>query len=181
MTSGGHKIRHFANASIEQQLLESVRDDRQHAAYIDLCIGSRVKCTENLLIPVGLCNGSQGTVVGFLFSKPQRADFVYFPEFKHLAQDSADREIPIVLVQFDFKEDDPVALEHAKRYGEDNEISTNACKFLEMTPNSKLACFKFEAFPKTTECITCCAAFKKKILADQHHDINGSVIFVVHC
>ncbi len=116
VTSGGHKIRQFANAAIEQNLLEIVRDDRQHAAYIDLCIGSRVKCTENLLIPVGLCNGSQGTVVGFMFSKPQRADFVCFPEFQHLAQDSADREIPIVLVQFDFKEDDPVALERAKRY-----------------------------------------------------------------
>ena len=34
----------------------------------------------------------------------------------------------------------------------------NACKFLEL-PNSKLACFKFDKFPMSDECITCRAAF----------------------
>ncbi len=45
-------------------------------------------------------------------------------------------------------------------YGEDKAISQNAFYFLASTPNSKLACFAFDEFPKSTECITCCAAFK---------------------
>ena len=113
---GGTKKRQFPDSLIEQHLLESVRDDRQRAAYIDLCIGSRVKCTENLLITLGLCNGSQGTVVGFLFKAPHPANFAFFPDFNCMAADSETREIPIVLVQFDFNEGDPAAVERATRY-----------------------------------------------------------------
>lgn len=105
----------WADSNTEERLLQTrstlrKKKEKKHLAYIDLCIGSRVRCSENLLIGAGLTNGAQGTVVGFLFEGQD--NFVKLPLFKDAANDSATREIPVVLVQFDYneKDNDAVAL-----------------------------------------------------------------------
>ncbi len=102
----------WASSAAEEQLLHTrpnpqKKKQKRHLAYIDLCIGSRVRCSENLLIGAGLTNGAQGTVVGFLFQGQN--NFVNIPAFNQLAEDSDTREIPVVLVQFDYNENDATA------------------------------------------------------------------------
>ncbi len=113
----GHRDEEWADPATETILLGMRADDRknekQHLAYIDLCVGSRVRCSENLLVSAGLTNGAQGTVIGFMFSQELSKDFVSFPD--DLARDSLTREIPIVLVQFDYNEKDEDAVLFAMR------------------------------------------------------------------
>lgn len=113
----GHRGDEWADSATEEILLATRIDERinekQHLAYIDLCVGSRVRCSENLLVSAGLTNGAQGTVVGFMFSQALSDDFVFFPE--DLARDSSTREMPVVLVQFDYNEKDPEAVSFAMR------------------------------------------------------------------
>jgi hypothetical protein len=113
----GCKSVEWADSATEKQLLGTQLDERknekQHMAYLDLCLGSRVRCSENLLVCAGLTNGAQGTVVGFLFLQQLPEEFASFPD--DLSADSMTREIPIVLVQFDYNERDPEAVAFAMR------------------------------------------------------------------
>ena len=117
----------WASSAAEAQLLltrpnPQKKKEKRHLAYIDLCIGSRVRCSENLLIGAGLTNGAQGTVVGFLFQGQN--NFVNIPAFADSAEDSDTREIPVVLVQFDYNENDATATAFAQKNS-----------FLDSTPN----------------------------------------------
>ena len=113
----GCKVTEWADSATEKLLLDTHVDERknekQHLAYIDLCVGSRVRCSENLFIGAGLTNGAQGPVIGFMLAQQALPDFVSFPD--DLARDSATREIPIVLVQFDYNEKDTDAFTFAMR------------------------------------------------------------------
>jgi hypothetical protein len=60
-----------------------------------------------------LTNGAQGTVVGFLFAQQLPDDFISFPD--DLSADSTTREIPVVLVEFDYNDKDPDAVAFAMR------------------------------------------------------------------
>ena len=117
VNNDGRRDDEWADPATEAILLATRIDERknekQHLAYIDLCVGSRVRCSENLLVSAGLTNGAQGTVVGFMFSQELSEDFVSFPE--DLARDSSTREMPVVLVQFDYNEKDPEAVSFAMR------------------------------------------------------------------
>jgi hypothetical protein len=117
VNNNGRKDEEWADPATEAILLRTQIDERknekQHLAYIDLCVGSRVRCSENLLVSAGLTNGAQGTVVGFMFSQEPSDNFVSFPD--DLARDSLTREMPVVLVQFDFNEKDPEAVSSAMR------------------------------------------------------------------
>ena len=117
VNSAGRRDDEWADPATEAILLATRLDERknekQHLAYIDLCVGSRVRCSQNLLVSAGLTNGAQGTVVGFMFSQEFSEEFVSFPE--DLARDSSTREMPVVLVQFDYNEKDPEAVSFAMR------------------------------------------------------------------
>jgi hypothetical protein len=67
-------------------------------SYIDLSIGSRVRCLKNKGTQIGIFNGAMGTVVGFCFEHCKSA--VSTPLVKDFGS-HATREIPIVLVQMD--------------------------------------------------------------------------------
>ena len=117
VNSQGRKDVEWADSATEKRLLATQRDerknDKQHMAYLDICVGSRVRCSENLLVSAGLTNGAQGTVVGFLFAQQLSDDFVSFPD--DLSADSTTREIPVVLVEFDYNDKDPEAVAFAMR------------------------------------------------------------------
>jgi len=73
-------------------------------AYLDLAIGSRVRCIRNKGTQIGVFNGAMGTVVKFVFNRPAPTSSTgptsprpKLNEFKHCAE----REIPIVLVKMD--------------------------------------------------------------------------------
>ena len=112
VSNQGRKNVEWAGSATEKQLLGTQLDERknekQHMPYLDLCLGSRVRCSENLLVCAGLTNGAQGTVVGFMFLQQLPPDFASFPD--DLSADSASREIPVVLVQFDYNENDAEAV-----------------------------------------------------------------------
>ena len=80
--------------------------DDLRVPYMDLAIGSRVKMLENLCVRAGIVNGAVGTVVGFRFVgavpnrlKPSASSF-------NTDESIPNREIPVVLVQFDYDESD---------------------------------------------------------------------------
>ena len=73
-------------------------------AFIDLAIGSRVRCIRNKGTQIGVFNGAMGTVVKFVFNRPAptSSSGPLSPrpkqnQFKHCTN----REIPIVLVKMD--------------------------------------------------------------------------------
>jgi hypothetical protein len=113
----GSKTTEWADSATEKELLgrqiDERKNEKQHMAYLDLCLGSRVRCSENLLVSAGLTNGAQGTIVGFMFAQQLSAEFVSFPD--ELSADSMTREIPVVLVQFDYNDKDPEAVAFAMR------------------------------------------------------------------
>jgi ATP-dependent exoDNAse (exonuclease V) alpha subunit len=66
--------------------------------YLDLAIGSRVRCIKNKGTQIGIFNGAMGTVVGFVFEGARSSiTMPLIKEFQH----HGEREIPIVLVQMD--------------------------------------------------------------------------------
>ncbi len=79
-----------------QQLLKMTKGDKakEHAAYVDLAIGSRVRLTTNLCIPLGLTNGAQGTVTALLFGRDPPSEQAQWPQFESLGVASCNREIP---------------------------------------------------------------------------------------
>ena len=40
-----------------------------HVTHLDLCVGTRVRLTENTCVEAGLFNGAMGTVMGFVYAK----------------------------------------------------------------------------------------------------------------
>jgi len=68
------------------------------ASFLDLAIGSRVRCLKNKGTQIGVFNGAIGTVVGFCFEG--LISSVPVPLIKDF-QIHGSREIPIVLVQMD--------------------------------------------------------------------------------
>jgi hypothetical protein len=72
--------------------------------FIDLAIGSRVKMLENLCVRAGIVNGAVGTVVGFRFVGD--VPITLKPSISKFGKDASipNREIPVVLVQFDYDE-----------------------------------------------------------------------------
>ncbi len=83
------------SSSDSQLLLQMTKATaKEHPAYIDLAIGSRVRLTSNLCIPLGLTNGAQGTVVAFLFGTEPPTVQDQWPRFGNLGKASVMREIP---------------------------------------------------------------------------------------
>jgi len=69
--------------------------------HMDLCIGSRVRCTHNLWVEGGLFNGQMGTVIGFVFKgSGPLTDEEYLPRDFGILKDDQ-REQPIILIQID--------------------------------------------------------------------------------
>ena len=85
-----------APSSCDSQLLLQMTKAtaKEHPAYIDLVIGSRVRLTSNLCIQLGLTNGAQGTVVAFLFGTEPPPEQDQWPRFGNLGKASVMREIP---------------------------------------------------------------------------------------
>ena len=86
--------------------IEKNSSDDLRVPYMDLAIGSRVKMLDNLCIRAGIVNGAVGTVIGFRFVhdvpkklKPSTSSF-------GTDQSIPNRELPVVLVQFDYEEKD---------------------------------------------------------------------------
>ena len=94
--------KHFPTTEeiINLHLLPSSARERKSClpSYIDLSIGSRVRCLKNKGTQIGIYNGAMGTVVGFCFEHSKSA--VLKPLIKDFG-DHVTREIPIVLVQMD--------------------------------------------------------------------------------
>lgn len=86
----------FPGHDARQQLYNLA--DTDCVTYMDLAIGSRVICTQNIATQIGLFNGATGTVVGFGFKNLPPA--VLFPESSRFHM-HVDREIPIVFVKMD--------------------------------------------------------------------------------
>jgi hypothetical protein len=82
-----------------KKLVDDVR-----VPFIDLAIGSRVKMLENLCVRAGIVNGAVGTVVGFRFVGD--VPITLKPSISKFGKDASipNREIPVVLVQFDYDE-----------------------------------------------------------------------------
>ena len=78
--------------------------DEVRVPYLDLAIGSRVKTLDNLCIRAGIVNGAVGTVVGFRFVNDTPPNLK--PSISSFDKDESipNREIPVVLVQFDYDE-----------------------------------------------------------------------------
>ena len=78
--------------------------DDVRVPYLDLAIGSRVKTLDNLCIRAGIVNGAVGTVVGFRFVNDTPPNLK--PSISSFDKDESIpcREIPVVLVQFDYDE-----------------------------------------------------------------------------
>ena len=78
--------------------------DDVRVPYLDLAIGSRVKTLDNLCIRAGIVNGAVGTVVGFRFVNETPPNLK--PSISSFDKDASipNREIPVVLVQFDYDE-----------------------------------------------------------------------------
>ena len=81
-------------------------------SYIPLTIGSRVMIINNICTPLGLANGTQGTVVGFLYADNNKyeQDNYLLPHYAkenhdvcNTGQKKTKRELtlPIVLVKMD--------------------------------------------------------------------------------
>jgi hypothetical protein len=79
-----------------QQLLKVTKGDKakEHAAYFDLAIGSRVRLITNLCIPLGVTNGAQGTVTALLFGRDPPSEQAQWLQFESLGVASCNREIP---------------------------------------------------------------------------------------
>ena len=69
------------------------------APVLNLCIGSRVMTTSNLATNLGICNGSLGTVVGFMYHDGH-VDHLRDCETKEDAAENL-QPLPVVLVEFD--------------------------------------------------------------------------------
>jgi hypothetical protein len=106
-----HKDKREQTATLEQnaRLLniplktkKQVNDVR--VPFIDLAIGSRVKTLENLCVRAGIVNGAVGTVIGFRFVDDVPKTLK--PSVSKFGKDASipTREIPVVLVQFDYDE-----------------------------------------------------------------------------
>jgi hypothetical protein len=82
-----------------KKLVDDVR-----VPFIDLAIGSRVKMLENLCVRAGIVNGAVGTVIGFRFVDDVPTTLK--PSASKFGKDTSipNREIPVVLVQFDYDE-----------------------------------------------------------------------------
>lgn len=87
------------NSEVKAALF-AVSNDNCGASHVDLAIGSRVRCTQNLATQIGIFNGATGTVIGFAFYRepPQRDEVWPSTESFHLL---VNREIPIVFVRMD--------------------------------------------------------------------------------
>lgn len=108
------------SASDAQKLLQMTKGkSKEHPAYVDLAIGSRVRLTANLCIPLGLTNGAQGTVVSFMFGTEPPSEQHQWPRFGHMGVASTNREIPVVVVAWDYDMHDSQACTRAQLYSFD--------------------------------------------------------------
>jgi hypothetical protein len=128
------------SAADAQRLLQMTKGNgsKEHLAYIDLAIGSRVRLTVNLAISLGLTNGAQGTILGFLYSSEPPSQENQWPRYGEMGVASASREIPgkkmclhlfcrkntynvfaVVVVAWDFDASDTNATERARMYSYD--------------------------------------------------------------
>ena len=75
-----------------------------HVAIVDLCIGSRVRCTRNLCTMAGLYQGALGTVLGFGFAPKESPEDYTFSSPRNTLNEAAERDVrkaPLVFVQMD--------------------------------------------------------------------------------
>ena len=88
-----------------QKHLYSVKGDDKggseelHLTHMDLCVGSRVRITENIFVEGGLFNGAMGTVKGFVYRKGEPDPQETTKSFSDMSD--VEKEIPVVLVQLD--------------------------------------------------------------------------------
>lgn len=86
------------NSAVKQLLFARTCEDSE--TYVDLAIGSRVRCIRNIATQIGIFNGAVGTVVGFgYYNTPPTQDEECPPvcSFHTLVN----REIPVVFVRMD--------------------------------------------------------------------------------
>jgi hypothetical protein len=86
--------------------IEKKSSDDLRVPYMDLAIGSRVKMLDNLCIRAGIVNGAVGTVIGFRFVHDVPKKLKPSPSSFGTDQSIPNRELPVVLVQFDYEEKD---------------------------------------------------------------------------
>jgi hypothetical protein len=63
-----------ANAVMQKHLYSVKGSDKGgikdlHLTHMDLCVGTRVRITENICVEAGIFNGAMGTIKGFVYTK----------------------------------------------------------------------------------------------------------------
>jgi hypothetical protein len=107
------------------------------ATYLDIAIGSRVRCLKNKGTQIGVFNGAIGSVVGFCFEGV--ISTIPVPLVKDFPNHS-DREIPIVLVEMDQLSNCATKiLPFAAEVDEDHPMKTNGKVFFRMQLPLELA------------------------------------------